>query len=276
MQKTRYLGLLWLLAGFLTEDVDPCRGCTPNNSFDVGELLTYRIHYGCLDAGRATMQVDSQLHEVNGRLCYRIDVSGVSKGLLYVFLKMENQFVSYLDATALVSQRFSRCIREGKYKKDETVIFDHTKNIAIVQRLDADTQEPRDTVCFAVSEHIQDIVSSWYTLRMVDFSKAKKGDVFSIPIFFDDILYKQLQVRFIAKKVVKTKQGKFNALVLAPIIPFVKRGPSIFDGANSVELFLSDDQNKIPLKIKVKLLIGAVEIDLVKYQGLKNYAHAQP
>jgi hypothetical protein len=76
--------------------------------------------------------------------------------------------------------------------------------------------------------------------------------------------------RFLGRKALKTKVGTFNALVLAPVVPFASGGTSIFDGENSVELFLSDDENKIPLKVKIKLLVGAVEIDLAKYQGLKH------
>lgn len=270
MKKTAYLGILCLLVSFRTEETLPLYRHIDHASFDVGECLTYRVHYGWLDAGLATMRIDEQLHEVNGRPCYKIDVAGESKGLLYLFLKMKNHFGSYLDTSALVSQRFYRYIQEGKYRKNERINFDHAQKLAIVERLDEHTRALRDTVAFSVTDNIQDIVSSWYALRTLDFSQAQAGDVFSTPVFFDDILYEEFKVRFLRKQALKTKRGTFNALVLAPVVPFAADGNSIFAGENSVELFLSDDRNKVPLKIKCKLLVGAVEIDLIKYQGLKN------
>ena len=44
----------------------------------------------------------------------------------------------------------------------------------------------------------------------------------------------------------------------------------MFDGKNSVLFWLSDDENKIPLKIRAKMFIGAVEIDIKSQKGLKH------
>jgi hypothetical protein len=270
MKKIGYLGLLLLLASFHTEEAVPQYRHTANESFGVGEHLVYNVRYGWLDAGQATMRIDEEVHEVNGRSCYKIDITGESKGLLYLFLKMKNHFCTYLDTTALVSQHFYRYIQEGKYRKNEKINFDHAKKLAVVERLDDHTRAPLDTVAFSVSDDIQDIASSWYTLRTLDFSQAQAGDIFSTAVFFDDILYKEFKIRFLGRKILKTKLGTFNVLVLAPVVPFASDGNSIFDGENSVELFLSEDENKIPLKVKIKLLVGAIEIDLTKYQGLKH------
>lgn len=270
MKKIGYLGLLLLLASFHTEEAVPQYRHIANESFGVGEHLVYNVRYGWLDAGQATMRIDEEVHEVNGRSCYKIDITGESKGLLYLFLKMKNHFCTYLDTTALVSQHFYRYIQEGKYRKNEKINFDHAKKLAVVERLDDHTRAPLDTVAFSVSDDIQDIASSWYTLRTIDFSQAQAGDIFSTAVFFDDILYKEFKIRFLGRKILKTKLGTFNVLVLAPVVPFASDGNSIFDGENSVELFLSEDENKIPLKVKIKLLVGAIEIDLTKYQGLKH------
>jgi len=270
MKKIIYLGIVLLLASFHAADINPQYRYIANDSFDVGEHLTYRVHYGWFDAGLVTMEIDKQLHEVNGRPCYKIDVAGESKGLLYLFLKVKNHFGTYLDTTALVSQQFYRYIQEGKYRKNERVNFDHAQKLAMVERLDDYTQEPQDTVTFSVGDNIQDMVSSWYALRTLDFSQAKVGDMFSTPVFFDDVFYQEFKVRFLGRKALKTKLGKLDALVLAPVVPFASSGNSIFDGENSVELFLSDDGNKVPLKIRIKLLVGAVEIDLIQHQGLKH------
>jgi hypothetical protein len=269
MKKLSYLNLFFLL--LVTFQVQ-ASAATNLESFTLGESLTYRIHYGWLDAGIATMKVDRQFHEVHGQTCYKIDVAGESKGLLYLFLKAKNEFGSYLDSTALISQASYRYIQEGKYRKSERVSFNHPQKLAIVERLatDGDTEPPLDTVAFPICDQIQDMVSNWYVLRTRDFSQVPVGQIFSNPIFFDDILYQDFQTKFLGRTRIKTKLGYINALVLAPLVPFTSNGSSIFAGENSVELFLSDDENKIPLKIKIKLIVGAIEMELIQHQGLKH------
>jgi hypothetical protein len=114
MKKLSYLTLFFLLLVTFQRQVS---AATNQESFTLGESLTYRVHYGWLDAGVATMKVDHQFHNIHGKTCYKIDVAGESKGLLYLFLKMKNEFGSYLDSTALISQASYRYIQEGKYRK---------------------------------------------------------------------------------------------------------------------------------------------------------------
>ena len=269
-KKTVSTSLVLLLTSF-SQATDPVEyRHMPNTSFGPGESLTYRVHYGWLDAGVATLKVDKQLHVVNGRSCYKIDVRGKSKGLLNIFLKMKNHFGSYMDTQALVSQGFYRYIQEGSYRKNERVHFDHERRLATVEQLDEYTQELRDTITHGVTDHIQDIVSSWYTLRALDLGEIEVGEVLSIPIFFDDILYKGFQVRFLGRQRVKIHSHIFDTLVFEPIIPFASADNSIFASEHAITLFLSDDANKIPVKIKCQLLVGAVEVDLVKYKGLSH------
>jgi len=44
----------------------------------------------------------------------------------------------------------------------------------------------------------------------------------------------------------------------------------IFKAQESVTLWITDDANKIPVKMKADLLVGSLRADLDKYQGLSN------
>jgi len=243
---------------------------TDNKSLAPGEKLTYKVHYGWVEAGEVVMQIDKKVHVVNEKSCYKIDVCGESKGALYLFLKMKNHFGSYLDTASLIPQRFYRNIQEGTYRKNEKVNFDHTKKLIVVEELDnTETRVIRKNE-YGIYDNVQDIVSTWYVLRNLDFSTVRVGDILYSPVFFDDILYEKFKTKFLGKRTIKTKLGYINTLVIAPLVPFTSTGKSIFAGENSVELFLSDDENKIPIKIKIKLLVGAVEIDLINCKGLKH------
>jgi len=64
------------------------------------------------------------------------------------------------------------------------------------------------------------------------------------------------------KEKLKTKLGLIDALVLEPVMPENK----LFDGGEAIKVWLSDDKNRIPLKIKAEMFIGAVEVDIKSYQ----------
>ena len=110
-------------------------------------------------------------------------------------------------------------------------------------------------------KNAQDLVSGYYYLRTLNFDKLKEGDILTIDAFFDDEIY-DFQIRFLGRESVKTKLGQIKSIVLSPIMP----ENSLFDGENSVKVWISDDSNKVPLKIKAEMFVGAVEIDIVKYK----------
>jgi hypothetical protein len=261
---------VFILSSFQTNEIAFPPKITSNISLNPGEKLTYKVHYGWIEAGKVVMQIDKKPHIVNERPCYKIDIAGESKGALYLFLKMKNHFGSYLDTNNLIPQRFYRNIQEGTYRKNEKIDFDHKRKLVVVEELDSTETRIIRKDEYGICDNVQDIVSTWYVLRNLDFNNLQVGDILYSSVFFDDILYEKFKTKFLGKRAIKTKLGPMNTLVLAPLVPFTSTGKSIFAGENSVELFLSDDKNKIPVKIKIKLLVGAVEIDLIDYEGLKH------
>ena len=49
--------------------------------------------------------------------------------------------------------------------------------------------------------------------------------------------------------------------------PIVEPG-RVFDTPDDMEIWISNDSNKIPVKIKLNLFVGSVNCDLVQYSGL--------
>ena len=68
------------------------------------------------------------------------------------------------------------------------------------------------------------------------------------------------------KKEIRTKFGKVASIEMAPIMPDNK----IFRGENSIKFWVSDDINRVPLKIRAKLFVGAFEVELTDYEGLRE------
>ena len=51
--------------------------------------------------------------------------------------------------------------------------------------------------------------------------------------------------------------------------PLVQTG-RVFKEKESVTLWITDDDNKVPVRIKAELAVGSLKADLDEYKGLKN------
>jgi hypothetical protein len=221
------------------------RTTVPQTSFLTGEELEYRVHYGFINAGEATVQVSPQLYKINNKVCYKLEVFGRSTGTFDMMLRIRDTWRSYVDTTTLVPQRFYLNVQEGKYRKEETVFFDHENLMVRSEEKNEATRE------FKIPQNVQDIVSGYYYLRTIDFDKLPVGQVIEIKSFFDDQFY-DFKVRYRGKGEVKTRFGKIRCIKLTPIMP----PNQLFNGDSSIRVWLSDDGNKIPVIVEADMFVA--------------------
>lgn len=265
LTRTAFITLLVIIIAGFKAGIDTLYRSVPNNNFTTGETLTYRIHYGLINAAEAIMHVDDKYHYLNGRPCYKIDVYGNTTGLFDVMFRIRDNWGAYVDTAALVPHKAYRDIEEGKYRKYEIVNFEHPKDKATVINLDKETKKPKKKGEFPIPDEVFDMVSAYYYLRTVDFRKLKVGEVVTVKSFYENEVY-EVDIKFLGRELLKTKVGDINALIISPILP----ENSLFDGANPVKAWISDDMNKVPLKVQAKLTVGALEIDIKEMKNLRN------
>lgn len=233
-------------------------------NFSTGEVIKYKVHYGFINAVEGEMTIDKEIKYMNGKPCYAIEVKGRSVGMFDLFLRIRDTFGTYIDTTDLVPMQFYRVIEEGKYRKHEIVDFNRDSSMATVRNYHFNDQYWKPEETFEMAPDAQDLISAYYFLRTLDFDQFTKDEIITLKIFFDDEMY-DFQIRYLGKEQVKTKLGKYNAIVLSPIMPDNK----LFKGENSIRAWISDDEDKIPLKVKAKMFVGAVEVDILDYSSGK-------
>jgi hypothetical protein len=231
-----------------------------NTSFIRGEVIEYKAHYGFVNAAEGQMVIHDDLFTINGRPCYKIDVFGKSIGMFDLFLRIRDNWGTYLDTASIVPQKFYQKIEEGKYRKHEIIDFDHENGNVKVHNYHFRNKAWKPIEEFEIPRYAQDIVSGYYYLRTLDFKKIKEGEIITVKAFFDDEVY-DFKIKFIGREQLKTKLGTINSLVISPIMP----ENSLFDGENSIQVWISEDRNKVPLKIRANMFVGAVEIDIQSY-----------
>lgn len=234
-------------------------------SFGKGEQLEYRVNFGFFTVGKAVTRIDQKVHNINSTPCYKIDAIGETSDWISWVTDVNDVWGAYIDTTTLSTQVSYRKIHEGHYKKEELANFDHEKHKVTIKVLNQETGVYEEKNQYDIPKNAKDLVGGFMLLRQIDFTKLQKGDTVTISGFFEDTSY-YLKVMYKGKENIHTKVGKIPCNVMIPLMPDNK----LFDGENSITVWISDDGNKIPVKIQAKMFIGHTGLELVSFKGLRN------
>lgn len=227
-------------------------------AFKSGEWLRYKMSYsGFLRAGTAILEVKE--NEINGKKVFHTKGSGWTSGVIKWFFEVDDIYESYFDKDTIKPYVFKRKIDEGGYKKHRITNFNYSSKKAYVQDF---IKQKDTTIPFS---NVQDMLSSFYYLRNHDVTGMKKGDEIAIDMFMDSQIY-PFKLRFLGREVLKTKFGKINSLIFRPMV----QSGRIFKAQESVTIWITDDANKIPVKMKADLSVGSLRAELEAYKGLAN------
>jgi len=230
-----------------------------NDAYYYGERLEYSVMYSFLKAGTGYFHILPRPVYHNNRECYDIRFQVNSLKSLEWIYKVSDAYQTALDIEGLFPWEFKQKMREGGYKKDYKATFDQINNYAI-------TSDKK----FKVPEYVHDIVSAFYYVRTLDISSMPKGSILKLQNFFDDSTW-SLGVKYLGKQTIEVRAGKFRCIVIEPL---VTEG-GLFKSEGKILIWLTDDENKIPVKVSTKILNGSVAAELDKYSGLKNPAKAK-
>ncbi len=256
----------FLIAGFAFSQVKPPKASLDTlpaislpdigqQAFAEGEYLRFRLHYGIIDAGEAELKVYRSSRKFDGRDAYHVVGTGRTLGAFNWFYKVRDRYETYLDRETIVPWEFVRQVREGGYSKDENYRFHQFQSAVSTHKGDT----------FKIPAMSQDMLSSFYYARTIDFSSAKPGDIFTIPTFVDEEEY-PLMIKFLGREQLKSRTGTYRCLKFVPV---VQEG-RIFEKEEDMTVWITDDENKIPVLAKAKVLVGSIKMELVEYDKISN------
>jgi hypothetical protein len=221
--------------------------------FKVGEQLSYRLKYGFFTAAEADLKVENTDIKYNGRPAYHIVVEGRTAGSFDVFYKVRNRYESYVDQKTLLPYFYAENRHEGSWKHSDKVTFDHEDNKITANK-----------GTFPFTGKVFDFVSAYYFARTIDVSKMHIGEKFELKYFLEDGIH-SLGITYVGKEKVTCAMGTFNCLKFNPtIIP-----GRIFKKNSKLYLWITDDDNRIPVKAQVEVILGSITMDLTGAKGLE-------
>jgi len=229
------------------------------DAFQTGEWFKFRVHYGLINAGYATLEVQDGV--INNKKVYHVIGKGYSTGMSRFFFKVEDLYESYFDKVTGNPYKFVRKIDEGGYTKNQEGFFNQASNRIVVKDIENNTEKT-----FVIPNNTQDIVSTFYYLRNYPtINKLKVGESVSIDMFLDEEITK-FKLKFIGREDIDTKFGIIPTMIFRPLV----QSGRVFKEQEALTVWISDDDNKIPIRIQANLTVGSIKADLDSFKGLKN------
>lgn len=225
-----------------------------NRAFRPGEKLTFRVHYGFMDAGTAQLEVKNESKMIGPRECYHVVGTGRSVGAFDWFFKVRDSYESYIDRTAMVPWLFVRNISEGNYKKSQHVVFNHYTDSAASEKK-----------TIPIPDNTQDLISAFYYARTINTDNSRTGDIIPITGYLDDQTL-PLNIKFLGREDVKTDLGVFKCIKIRPML----QEGRVFKEQEDMTIWVSDDLNHIPVRLQTNILVGSVKMDLISFENLMS------
>lgn len=230
-----------------------------NDAFQDGEWFQFRMRYGFLNASYAIATVRETTFK--DQPVYHVAATGKTTGFARWFFKVDDYFDSYFEKDIVRPIRFVRNISEGNYKRHVEIDFDHNNQSGIMHDL---LRKTKTEISFA--PNLQDLVSTFYFLRNhFDLEGIQVGETASLHMIYDKKPF-AFQFRFLGYENVKTK---FGVVPCVKFRPYVEEG-RIFKKKSGLSLWVSNDNNRIPIKVVAELSVGSLDVDLVDFKGLKH------
>lgn len=205
--------------------------------FARGEKINYVVKWGIIVAGRATLSVEPQVW--NGKNVYRIYSEANSSGLVGSLYPVKDRSESIVSQEDFSSLSFYKDVNEGKYHQQEQMTFDQVNGKVIYP-----------DGAYDIAKGTVDVLASLYMVRMKSLEPGKE---FTIKVCNNKKNY-ELMIRVIARETVTVPAGEFNTIVVEPLL----KQEGIFMHKGRLFVYLTDDQERIPVLLRSKIAVGSI------------------
>lgn len=213
------------------------------------ERLVFELSWFKLKGGTAVMEISEE--DVQGRRIYHVSSVTVSNKFVDTFYKVRDRVDSFIYADNLSSYRYKVHQEEGRFRRDKEISFDYSKGTATY------IKDQKASV-HSIPSSVQDALSALYYLRT---KKVTVGETETINVFEDKKLW-QLEVQILGKEKIQTPAGAFDTIMVKPILKF----EGIFQNKGDVYIWLTDDNRRMPVRMRSKIKIGSISADLLEYK----------
>jgi hypothetical protein len=222
--------------------------CIPLASlpWNIPEKLTFQIKYGMITAGEATLEISQSTYN-DSIPVYRIISRAETNSFFDTVYKVRDNIESIWDADNLVSLRFTKKLREGTYRQHRKHFYYPQNSLSVYMKQNRKTKEWK-TQTMEIPAQTQDILSAFYWART---QQLTPGDSLLINVTVDG----RSNVAKVVVHGIEEMDTIFGTKRCIKIEPLVI-GESLFKQTGAIYIWLTDDEQKIPVLLESKIIFG--------------------
>lgn len=212
------------------------------NSLNIGEILKYDAYFSNINAAEGSLKVFG-IEKVDNIETYHVQFSAKTKGITNRIFPINDVVDLWLNKENFLPHRVKSSIREGQFRKNETIYFYQKDGYAIKNKekinIEGDIHSPYSLFYYFRNQELGS-----YKPQKINILKGNK--------------FETIQIRIKKNINVSVPAGNYNCI---KIIPTKIKGEKFKNNAE-MEIYFSDDSNHYPVKIKIKLKFGSLTLKL--------------
>lgn len=221
-----------------------------NLPFQIGEKLNYSAKFNIIPSGKASLEVIG-LDSVNGNKTYHARFKASTSPALDRLYKLRDQVDIWMDEEKLFTHKLKKNIREGNYNQKSLTTIHYDESFAIIN---ADT--------IAITDPVRDPYSLFFYLRSIPLEVGQLLEFTS----FENKKFTPFKLAVTSKEIINTEAGKFNCIVVKPF----RQGKALLKNEGDMQIWFSDDENRFPIQIQIKLKFGSMHLKLKEIFNQKD------
>lgn len=214
------------------------------------EEMEYILRFGFIKGGKATLIAEKDRTNKKPSIHYRM--RGRTTGLVDKIYEVNDIYESWVDTETYLPVKSIRNVKEQKYRFYDEVTYDHVNDSLFSQKSGRKK----------VPGKVNDLVSVFFYIRQNQyFDDLLSGKRVTIPVYHGDDLF-IMELEYLGIETIDTKIGKKQCYVVSPKIPKGK----IFKGSNDLKIYITKDENRLPIYAEFELVLGALKCELNSYK----------
>lgn len=243
-------------------------------AFAAGERLEFFVSYkvGFITLDVATVLFTTSDTTYNGKDAYHIRAIAETRPKYEWVFKLKDIYNTYLDMESLRPLYFYNDLSEDSYRFKSNYLYNwDSMKVTTTSR---NLSKPDDVInVFDLTEVSYDAVALFYNIRSIDITDKKVGEKYPLEVVFYNKIRK-VRYTYMGSTTKKVRGiGSINCLEFKCELAS-STGESFNDG-DEFTLWVTDDNNRIPVYVYSPIRVGSVRARLVNYEGLK-YGNTLP
>lgn len=237
-------------------------------AFHDGERMDFVLHYkwGSInaDVGTATVTLDSL--DFNGHEAFMCHVSGRTSRFFDIFFKVREEFSSWFTRDGLRPLKFTRDTHEGGYEARNTYLYRWDATEPYIAADVYTSSLGQKSMNLPLTPCTYDLPALFFFARNMDIENVASGKKYPMTFAIDDEVYNVYFILY-GKETIKVKGlGTVNTIKFAAKL----LEGEVFKGEEDMMIWISDDENRLPVYFEAPLRVGVAAGRISGYDGLKH------